>query len=264
MYLFEIKTVQTSAFKTLIEALKEILTDTNIEISEQGMKILALDSTKTTLVYLKLEAAKFDYYKCSKTTVAGISMINLFKFIKTASNEDTLSLFIDDALPNILQLKFEHNDKKMVSTKKLNLIDLNEDDLKIPPAEFDCVITMPSQDFQKQCRDKSIISDVIEIKSVGNKLIFACRGDIGEDETSYGSIGDDANKEGLKFNKVSDPSRVIQGYYKLKYLTMFSKCTSLCANIEICMKNDYPIIITYSVGNLGKLRLALAPKKGED
>ena len=61
-YLFELKTVQSSAFRILIEALKEILTDANIEIDENGLKVMAMDPTHTVLVHLKLEANKFEKY----------------------------------------------------------------------------------------------------------------------------------------------------------------------------------------------------------
>ena len=47
MYLLELKTVQTNAIKVLIQALKEILTDANIEFNETGLKIVAMDSSKT-------------------------------------------------------------------------------------------------------------------------------------------------------------------------------------------------------------------------
>ena len=43
-YLFVIRTVQASAFRTLIEALKEILTDVNIDIDSTGMKIGTIGS----------------------------------------------------------------------------------------------------------------------------------------------------------------------------------------------------------------------------
>jgi hypothetical protein len=45
--LFEIKTVQSSAFRTLIEALKEILTEANLEFDQHGIKIAAVDETHT-------------------------------------------------------------------------------------------------------------------------------------------------------------------------------------------------------------------------
>ena len=64
MYVLEVRTVQASAFRILIEALKEILTDANLEFDETGMKIMAMDSSHTVLVHLKLTASNFELYKC--------------------------------------------------------------------------------------------------------------------------------------------------------------------------------------------------------
>ena len=61
-YIFELKTVQSSAFRILIEALKEILTDANIEIESSGIKIMTMDPSHTVLVHLKLDANKFEKF----------------------------------------------------------------------------------------------------------------------------------------------------------------------------------------------------------
>ena len=93
-YLFYIQTIQSSEFRILIEALKEILTDATLEFhpekdNEKGyIKLLAVDQTHTVLVHLKLEGAKFEKYVCgdgvnnNKITI-GVSMLCLFKLIKT-------------------------------------------------------------------------------------------------------------------------------------------------------------------------------------
>ena len=39
---------------------------------------------------------------------------------------------------------------------------------------------------------------------------------------------------------------------------------SLCQSIKIYLKNDYPIIIEYSVASLGTIKLCLAPKIEEN
>ena len=62
--IIEIKTIQSSAFRILTEALKEILTDANFEFDEKGIKIMAMDSSHTVLVHLKLNAENFEYYEC--------------------------------------------------------------------------------------------------------------------------------------------------------------------------------------------------------
>ena len=49
----EVKTVQSSAFRILIEAKKEILTDANLQFDETGMKVIAMDASHTVLVHLR-------------------------------------------------------------------------------------------------------------------------------------------------------------------------------------------------------------------
>ena len=58
-YVFNIKTVQSGAVRILIEALKEILTDGNITITPEGIKLIAMDSTHSVLIHLKFSACNF-------------------------------------------------------------------------------------------------------------------------------------------------------------------------------------------------------------
>ena len=69
----EIKTVQSAAFRVLTEALKEILTDANFEIDSTGIKVMAMDSSHTVLVHLKLSAENFEHYHCESKKILGIN-----------------------------------------------------------------------------------------------------------------------------------------------------------------------------------------------
>ena len=102
--IFEIKTIQSSAIKCMIEALKELLTDTVLEINESGIKVVAMDNSHVILVHLKLYAEKFEYFKCSRPIAIGINMLNFYKIIKTINNNDILTLFIYENDLNHLEL----------------------------------------------------------------------------------------------------------------------------------------------------------------
>ena len=103
--LFEVKTVQSGAFRTLIEALKEILTEANLEFDSQGIKIVAVDETHTVLVYLRLHADRFENFYCPVKHVLGINMIYLFKLIKTMGNNDSMTLYLPANNPNKLGIR---------------------------------------------------------------------------------------------------------------------------------------------------------------
>jgi len=253
--LMELKTVQTGAFKTLTEALKEILTDTNIEFTDNAMKIITMDPTQTILVHLKLDKENFEYYNCKHKIVIGVNMSNFFKLIRTLTNNDALTLYIEKGNTNVLGIRIENGEKNTLTNFYLNLIEVDETVYQIPPAQFESIITMPSNDFNKICRDMINLSEVIEIKSVGNQIIFSCKGEFASQETI---IGETTN--GLSFVKQSNDDNIIQGYYNLKHLVLFAKCTNLCNSIEIYMKNNFPIVINFTVGSIGNLKLCLAPK----
>ena len=108
--LFEIKTVQSGAFRTLIEALKEILTEANLEFDPQGIKVMAVDETHTVLVYLRLHSDRFENYFCPVKHVLGVNMIYLFKLIKTMGNNDSLTLYLPASNPNKLGIRMENSE----------------------------------------------------------------------------------------------------------------------------------------------------------
>lgn len=255
----EFKSVQTGVIKTLFEALKELVTDCSIYIDETGLKINTLDATKTILVNVKLEREKFEHFNCPKKMVIGVNMQNLFKLIKKSTHNDTLMMSIDEKNTNILNIKFFNEEKNIITTYKFNLIDNVEDEVIIPDVEFGSTITMPSCDFQKLCRDMNDLSDKIELKSIGNSLIAACAGGYADQETIFGET-----KEGIIFGSGGGGDEIIQGYYNLKSLVLFTKCTGLDKNVDIYLKNNFPIIVTYKAGNLGVLKLCLAPNAEEN
>ena len=120
---------------------------------------------------------------------------------------------------------------------------------------FNCkIINLPSTDFQKIIRDLSNISERLEIKSVGNELIFKCQGPFASCEIRR------SEADGImEFLKNDESSKIIQGEFSLKNLSYFIKCTNLCGSIEMYLENDLPLIVKYSVASLGSIKLCLAP-----
>jgi proliferating cell nuclear antigen len=257
--LFEIKTIQAAAFRTLIEALKEILTEANLEFDHTGLKVISMDETHTVLVYLRLHSDRFNEYYCPQKHVLGINMIYLFKLIKTIGNSDILTLYLPASNPNKLGIRIENADKATTTTYLLKIFDTNVEDIQIPGLNFTSIIGLPSSDFQKICRDMNGLGDGerMEITSSGSELIFKCMGDFAEQETIISE-----NQSNMKVTRNSKTAEIVQGVFLLKHLVLFTKCTNLCPSIEMYLKNDYPLIIRYTVANLGEVKLVLAPLRG--
>ena len=148
----------------------------------------------------------------------------------------------------------ENGEIKQCKNQKLKLIEPDEEELDVPEVPFSSIINLPSTDFQKIIRDLSNISERLEIKSVGNELIFKCQGPFASCEVRR------SESDGImEFVKNEGSSKIIQGEFSLKNLGYFIKCTNLCGSIEMYLENDLPLIVKYSVASLGEIKLCLAP-----
>ena len=254
-----IKTVQITPFRILMTALKDILLETNIIFQPDGIRIMNMDKSHTILVHLFLAANNFEVFDCKKNKIViGVNMVHMFKVINTIDNDDTLMLYIrncdyDDGIVQYLSFKFENSDIKQFKTQHLRLIEPDTDELHIPDVSFSSIINLPSSDFQKIIRDLACISDRLEIKSVGNELIFKCSGQFATAE-----IRRTETQGGMEFIQKQDTSKIIQGEFSLKNLSYFIKCTNLCNQIELYIENDLPLIVKYYVASLGEIKLCLA------
>ena len=253
-----IKTVQIAPFRILMAALKDILLETNIVFTKQGIKIINMDKTHTILVHLFLKAENFEFFECKEEKIiVGVNILHLFKLITTIDNDDTLTIYIEnddynEGIVTELGLKFENGTIKQSKIQKLKLIEPEQDELEIPDVKFSSVINMPSNDFQKIIRDLANISEKIEIKSVEDELIFKCSGQFAKAEIRRSE--NNANMQIL--NK--QHNKIIQGEYSLKNLLYFIKCTTLCNQIEIYLENNRPLIVKYNVASLGEIKMCLS------
>ena len=270
-YVLEMKTVQIAPVRTLMTALKDILLETNIIFNQEytdssgkvipaGIRVINMDKSHTILAHLFLDALKFEHFYCKyPKIVIGVNMLHLFKLINTIDNDDTLTIYIEekdysDGIVEYLGLKFENGDIKQSKIQKLKLIEPDEEELDMPSVKFSSIINLPSTDFQKIIRDLSNISERLEIKSVGNELVFSCTGPFASCKISR------SESDGItEFVKKCDDTSVIQGEFSLKNLSYFIKCTNLCNNIEMYLENDLPLVVKYNEASLGEVKLCVAP-----
>jgi proliferating cell nuclear antigen len=219
-----------------------------------------MDKSHTILAHLYLAAENFELYECEEEKIIiGVNMFHLFKLINSIDNDDTLTIYIEksdysDGITSHLGLKFENGDIKQCKTQKLRLIEPDAEELSVPDVQFSSIINLPSSDFQKIIRDLSCISEKLEIKSVGNELIFKCQGQFASAEIHR------AESDGsMEFLMKQDASKIVQGEFSLKNLGYFIKCTNLCSQIEMYLENDLPLVVKYHVASLGEIKLCLAP-----
>lgn len=254
-YCLFIQTLQATEIKSLIDALKDILIHTNIEVTKDGVNILQIGRERMSLVDMRLKAESFQNFYCEKTMILGVNLINMNSLLRTVQSNDILTLFIQTDNRNKLGIFLQDASKNKVTKYMLDLIELEYTPPIITASRPESILTMQASDFQQTCRSLSIFTDEVEIRCAGDQIEFRGKGDYAEQITQFGET-----EEGVEFKEQANPSRPVQGVFDLKKLMSFAKCSNLSSTIKILMMNDMPMIMEYDITDLGNIKLYISPK----
>jgi proliferating cell nuclear antigen len=94
--MFEARLVEGIILKHIIESIKDLVTDANIECSEEEVAIQCMDSSHVSLVSVSLSAAAFDHYRCDRQINLGFNSANMSKILKMMGKKDIVILKAED------------------------------------------------------------------------------------------------------------------------------------------------------------------------
>lgn len=259
--MFEATLNKASVLKKIIDAIKDLVEDVNLDINDTGVHFQAMDLSHVSLISLELQKSLFIHFSCDRDVSVGINLPSFSKFLKCAGNDDILTLkLLDDA--ETLSIVFESDNKGRLSEFKLKLIDIDVEKLSIPDQNFDATCTLSSLEFHRTVRDMIQLGDTCSISSEKNQIKFTVNGDIGTGSTILRKNADDEDKTVTSIC-VKKP---VKHNFALRHLGLFTKATSLCNEVVVSMTEDMPIVITYNITGPGPgeyqgyLSYFLAPK----
>eukprot|EP00899_Mesostigma_viride_P001162 jgi/Mesvir1/11046/Mv12656-RA.1 len=252
----EFRTVQGSSVKMLVEVLKELTNDVNVFFDKTGVRIVSFDLSHVALFHAFMEAEKIEEYRCNKQYTVGISLVNFFKLIKNVCVNDELELRLKEENLDVMEITILNRAKNTRWFYEMKLMDIDDDLIEIPEKDYMTCITMVSSEFQKICRDLSIISDKVRLQCRGGEITLSCTGDIGNCQLDIG-------KEHPEVTVNIAGDKEIDECFSVRYMCTFSKASGLCNSVDIFIMPEYPMIVKYKIGDLGTLMFALAPQVGE-
>ena len=68
---------QAVLLKKIIEALKDLVTDANWDVSDAGISLQAMDSSHVSLVALLLRSEGFDKFRADRSVALGINLASM-------------------------------------------------------------------------------------------------------------------------------------------------------------------------------------------
>jgi len=259
--MFEARLSQANLLKKVLEAIKDLVTNANFDCSSRGLSLQAMDSSHVALVAMMLRADGFEYYRCDRNLSLGIEMKNMSNVLKCANNDDQCTLKADEGGDSLTFL-FDNEKNKKISDFELKLIDIDGEHLGIPEQEYDATVKMPSSEFLRIIRDLSILGDTVVISVSKEEIRFSCNGEIGQGNITLRQQGDaDTKPEECVSIEMTKPVSLT---FAIRYLSYFTKATSLSTQVSLQMSPDVPLNVQYRIEDLGYVRYYLAPKIDDD
>jgi proliferating cell nuclear antigen len=231
--------VSQPTLSSIIAAVSHLTTDAKIAISEDGLKIEAVDAANVAMVFLNAKAAAFDSYQATTGEIA----LDLQKLQSLASGKEPISMLLEEET---------HKLHIAVGRAKytMSLLDPSafKGTPKIPQLDLPCSITMAGGDLLDAIKAAGKVGDHVVLEQNEEEFRFSAKGDIDSFSMPF---------------QLSELTGVRQGVsralFSLEYFAAIAKVASSCKEVRIDTGVDYPAKIEFSIGDVD-IRYLLAPR----
>lgn len=258
--LFELKIEDIVSFKTIIDTLSKIVSETTFIIHNpkdkkkfNGLEINTADPTRTIFVKVQINNECFtEFISKNEKYQIGVNLEKLNKIIKFIEKKDTLILnLFENDLQNLVieNVRATTKGKKIF---KLSLIELDYEEKPIKNADYEKIISLNPNTYKNIFKELDDYQNV-KIHCGNKKIMFTYKDDTSEVNDEY-----ILDEDGITISN-SNTNNDFIGLYPLKFIIMFGKCAALCEELEIYMKNDFALTIMYQTMTFGTIKVSLSP-----
>ncbi len=232
-----------------LSIVSEIVTEGTFKINSDVMELVAMDPANVAMVIFKLPASSFVTYEIDGPTSITLNLNNLKQVLRRTKSSDSLSLEVDE---NKLKIILESTTKK---TFHLPLIDVDDDEQKIPELNFNATITTLSSILNDAIDDVDVVGESVVFNTTKKTFKISSKGDL-----TKASV--DINADGNTKIKSSEDN--IKAKYSIEYLKKMIQGSKLSDEVLIQFSKDFPLRLDYQVKDKVSLSFILAPRVDND
>jgi len=234
-------------FQKSIEAIAVLIDEAEFVIDENGLALKATDPSQISMVDFVLEKKAFKEFDSEGKMKIGLDLDYLRQIMSRAKAEDQLTVELEEGKSR-LNIRF-----KGASTRKFNLplIDISSADLPNPKIEFDAEVKLLASVLQDALKDASLVSSHVSIGVSGDKFVVKADSSKG----NLDSVTEKDKKNLIELNAKQDSVSM----FPLDYLQDMLKAASSSTEVDLQLKGNAPIQISYGIGD-ARIKYFLAPR----
>ncbi len=234
-------------FQKSIEAIAVLIDEAEFVIDENGMALKATDPSQISMVDFVLEKSAFKEFNAEGKVKIGLDLDYLRQIMSRAKADDELTLELDESKSR-LNVSF-----KGASARKFNLplIDISSAELPNPKIEFDAEVKLLASVLQDALKDASLVSSHVSLGVSGDNFVVKAESSKG----NLDSVTEKDKKNLIELNVKGDTMSM----FPLDYLQDMLKTAQSTTLVELNMKNNAPIQVSYGIGS-ARIKYFLAPR----
>jgi proliferating cell nuclear antigen len=260
--------VSAAGFRNIIKAIKGLVTDVVLDVSDdraQGMTVQAMCTSHVSLVNLSLPATFFEHYWCGMTSQMGINTGGMAKFLRNAQGSVELRRQCGSSELELLVLSDTGE-----ALWSLPNYDIDVERLHIPDPPFhttDCVVD--TSVLAAKIADCDLVSDTMDISFRPEGMGLEAKGESGKFRAVVSAEGTEFRPAALTFNTI-DRAHNHNGIacgdgswssYAISYLKIFMGASPLSSTIILRRNEDTPLSLSFPLdSDKAFLRFYLAPR----
>lgn len=251
--LLNFSTNQISAFKTSFEVIDSLVSDTNFEISPQGIRIREINRTSKLFLSVFFSADNFDiwnYGASADVFNVGIDITNIVNALKPNLHYDVLTFSLSTTQGKLILESFERNEKKCVSFELI--VPCPNTSGVIENKVYSHSVELSSELITKYAKDINRTSNLIKIK-LGRKVLSVGSAD--------GNLEYQLSGGGISITTDDSPISSVECTMNVKYFLLSCKCSNISELITIYIgdihDDDHFPTVKFNLGSLGTLSLSL-------
>jgi len=238
----------TKTWKQIVDVLATLLTEAHLRVSESGMTLRQLDSSKAAMVDLNLPSAVFQEYACKGEHDICLGIDELTRVSKRMGGDERLEFNLNE---NRLEIKMIGQAEREF---KLQLLTPPDSQTNKPSMAFEVKAEMYADAFKQAIKDIGVVSSHVKIVAEKNMLTFSGEGDTGEARVTLSTEGEDPALFQLKVGSGQSAAM-----YALNYLSEISKAIP-SDSIVLQLTGNKPMMLEFAIAEAGSISFILAPR----
>ena len=248
------RTRNSEYIKNILIFISTIVSQLNIDLTDKGIEIKAMDSAHISLINCLIPKNLFETFNCDKNYMIGIDLTVLMQILNQLKSTDELIIIFGKNGEIKDSIEIIYLNEKYEKFYEFKLMNIDHDDYDVFDFDETTKLKMSSKYFNNIIKDFIDIGDNLRVKIIKDKSKISLKTD-----------GEMTNMKMILKNDEIETSNLQDMCleFNLKHIQIFSKGTNINNMIILEVGNDLPIKMSYKIGD-GFLDYYLAPQMNDD